>query len=174
MPTEITPAPAASTSPATPLAPATPEPAAGGPNRREGDGPDRRLSAADRRTGLDRRQKTRDEAGYTGPERRSGVDRRDDTGLERRRGPGRRRSDDRRVAEEGEMNSYQFEFVMAVEAYKKVNKRLYPTWTEILEVLTQLGYRKVLHREVHLDNVPEPELIDPAAPTPSGPEKAAA
>jgi len=115
------------------------------------------------------------EPGYPGPERRAGKARRDDTGLERRRGPGRRRSDDRRVAEEGEMNAYQFEFVMAVEAYKKVNKRLYPTWTEILEVLSQLGYRKVLPRDIHLDSVPEPELIDPsAAPAPVDPEKAAA
>ena len=56
------------------------------------------------------------------------------------------------------MNAHQFEFVMAVEAYKKVNKRLYPTWTEILEVLYQLGYRKVQQREVNLESVPEPEL----------------
>ena len=124
----------------------------------EGQGPDRRKSATDRRTGLDRRQLTAEQSGYPGPERRRGTDRREDTGLERRRGPGRRRTDERRVAEEGEMNAEQFEFVMAVEAYKKVNKRLYPTWTEILEVLLQLGYRKVLPREINLQNVPEPEL----------------
>jgi hypothetical protein len=124
----------------------------------DGRGPDRRQSLVDRRTGIDRRQRTAEESGYPGPERRKGGDRRDSTGLERRRGPGRRRTDERRVAEEGEMNAEQFEFVMAVEAYKKVNRRLYPTWTEILEVLLQLGYRKVLPREVHLENVPEPEL----------------
>lgn len=138
-----------------------PAPAAPAAERREGGrqgvGPDRRASAVDRRSGLERRQKARNESGYAGPERRAGKDRRSGTGLERRRGPGRRRSDDRRVAEEGEMNSEQFEFVMAVEAYKKVNKRLYPTWTEILEVLRQLGYRKVLPRTIKLD-VPEPEL----------------
>jgi hypothetical protein len=125
---------------------------------RRGSESDRRKSAVDRRAGLDRRQVTREESGYTGPERRAGVDRRDPTGLERRRGAGVRRSDERRVAEEGEMNAHQFEFVMAVEAYKKVNKRLYPTWTEILEVLYQLGYRKVQQREVKLESVPEPEL----------------
>ena len=125
---------------------------------REGGGPDRRQSVIDRRTGADRRQMTAEQAGYTGPERRSGVDRREATGLERRRGPGRRRSDDRRSAEEGEMNAEQFEFVMAIETYKKVNKRLYPTWTEVLEVVRQLGYRKVEHRDITLDNVPEPEL----------------
>lgn len=123
-----------------------------------GQGPDRRKADIDRRTGLDRRQRTAAQSGYPGPERRSGIDRREQTGLERRRGPGRRRTDERRVAEEGEMNIEQFEFVMAVEAYKKVNKRLYPTWTEILEVLLQLGYRKVLPREINLENVPEPEL----------------
>ncbi len=121
-------------------------------------GPDRRLSRADRRTGIERRQQTRDQANYTGPERRSGTDRRDETGLERRRGPGRRRSDERRSAEEGEMNIEQFEFVMAIETYKKVNRKMYPTWTEILEVVRQLGYRKVEHRDIQLDNVPEPEL----------------
>jgi hypothetical protein len=122
-----------------------------------GRGPNRRQSEVDRRSGLERRQKTAAESGYTGPERRSGVDRRDDTGLERRRGPGRRRSDDRKAAEEGEMTNEQFEFVMAIETYKKVNKRMYPTWTEILEIVRQLGYRKVESRSIKLD-VPEPEL----------------
>ncbi len=56
------------------------------------------------------------------------------------------------------MNTEQFEFVMAIETYKKVNRRMYPTWTEILEIMQQLGYRKVEHREIQLENVPEPEL----------------
>lgn len=118
---------------------------------------ERRQSEIDRRTGLERRQRAREDAGYKGPERRV-ASRRDDTGLERRRGAGIRRSDERRAAEEGEMNTDQFEFVMAVEAYKKVNKKLYPTWTEILEVIRQLGYRKVQAREVQLENVPESPL----------------
>ena len=130
-------------------------------DRREAaEGEDRRRSAVDRRSGIDRRQMTREQAGYTGPERRSGTDRRE-TGLERRRGPGRRRSDERKSAEEGEMNAEQFEFVMAIETYKKVNHRLYPTWTEILEVVHQLGYRKVLPRDIKLFNVPEPEMYKP-------------
>jgi hypothetical protein len=130
-------------------------------DRRDGgaQGPNRRQSVVDRRTGLDRRQATADEqASFSGKERRSGVDRREETGLERRRGPGRRRSDDRKAAEEGEMTAEQFEFCMAIEMYKKVNKRLYPTWTEVLEVVQQLGYRKVAHRTVQLENVPEPLL----------------
>ncbi|HEX3356781.1 MAG TPA: hypothetical protein VHS31_07415 [Tepidisphaeraceae bacterium] len=127
-------------------------------DRREGQGPDRRNTVVDRRVGTDRRQRTSAESGYTGPERRSGVERRADTGLERRRGPGRRRSDDRKAAEEGEMTAEQFEFCMAIQMYKKVNKRLYPTWTEVLEVVNQLGYRKVERRSIHLENVPEPDL----------------
>jgi hypothetical protein len=130
-------------------------------DKRTSEGPDRRNSVVDRRAGLDRRQKTAAQSGYTGPERRvSTRDRRQegDTGLERRRGPGRRLSDDRRCAEEGEMTAEQFEFVMAIQTYKKVNKRMYPTWTEVLEVIKQLGYRKVLHRDLDLPTIPEPEL----------------
>ncbi|HEY1922621.1 MAG TPA: hypothetical protein VGG44_07620 [Tepidisphaeraceae bacterium] len=127
------------------------------PEKRD-EGPDRRLSSIDRRVGIERRHQTRAESAYTGPERRVVDERRDDTGLERRRGPGRRLSDDRRSAEEGEMTAEQFEFVMAIETYKKVNKRMYPTWTEILEVVQQLGYRKTSTRTVDLPNVPEPAL----------------
>src|SRR5262245_41921123 len=126
------------------------------PERRpEEQGDDRRESVVDRRSGLDRRQQPASESGYTGPERRQ-SDRR--TGLERRRGPGRRRSDDRKAAEEGEMTAEQFEFVMAIETYKKVNKRMFPTWTEVLEVINQLGYRKIQTRNIRLDNVPEPTI----------------
>ena len=127
------------------------------PERREEPGPDRRQSVVDRRAGLDRRQQMAEESGYTGPERRV-AERRSSTGLERRRGPGRRRSDDRKAAEEGEMTAEQFEFVMAIETYKRVNKKMFPTWTEVLEVITQLGYRKVEARTIKLANVPEPQL----------------
>jgi hypothetical protein len=36
---------------------------------------------------------------------------------------------------------------------------MYPTWTEVLEIFRQLGYRKVRHRDVNLPHVPEPELV---------------
>ena len=71
----------------------------------------------------------------------SSVDRR--SGWDRRRGPGRRRSAVRRSAEEGEMNDDQFEFIMAIEDYKKANGRPFPSFTEILEIAKALGYRKV-------------------------------
>ena len=81
-------------------------------------------------------------------ERRSNSDRRETVlerriGLDRRRGPGRRRSDERRTAEEGEMNEEQFEFLMAINEYKRVNKRPFPSWTEVLDLIKALGYRKV-------------------------------
>jgi len=76
-----------------------------------------------------------------GEDRRGVVDRR--LGLDRRRGPGRRRSDDRRAAEEGEMTDEQFEFLMAIDQYKRVNNRPFPTWTEVLDVIHALGYRRV-------------------------------
>src|SRR5688500_1994574 len=133
-----------------------------GPHRAADESSDRRETVVDRRIGMDRRQKTREESGYTGPERRAANnDRR--TGLERRRGPGRRRSDDRRSAEEGEMSAEQFEFIMAIETYKKVNKRMFPTWTEVLEVILQLGYRKVERRNINLEDVPEPTIVRKSA-----------
>ena len=73
--------------------------------------------------------------------RASATDRRSD--LDRRRGPGRRRSEDRKAAEEGQMTDEQFEFIKAIDEYKKLNSRPFPSWTEILELIKTLGYRKV-------------------------------
>jgi len=82
------------------------------------------------------------------PERRSGRDRRKTVvdrrlGLDRQRGPGKRLTDERKSAEEGQMSEEQFEFVMAIDEYKRKNTRPFPTWTEVLEVIKALGYRKV-------------------------------
>lgn len=63
--------------------------------------------------------------------------------LDRRRGPGRRRTDYRRDAEEGHMNEEQLEFIKAVDEYKRANGVPFPTWTEILDLVLYLGYRKV-------------------------------
>lgn len=69
------------------------------------------------------------------------IDRR--SGWDRRRGPGHRRTEERRAAEEGEMTDEQFDFLMAIDQYKRANQRPFPTWTEVLEVIKALGYRKV-------------------------------
>jgi hypothetical protein len=76
-----------------------------------------------------------------GPDRRSKTERRSQ--FDRRRGPGRRRTDYRRAAEEGHMNEEQLEFLKAMDEYKRVNSRPFPTWTEVLDVVLYLGYRKV-------------------------------
>ncbi len=102
----------------------------------------RRRSVLDRRTGLDRRR----ESVSVSVDRRSASDRRakkDSVDIDRRRGPGIRRAEDRRAAEEGEMTDEQFEFIMAVDRYKRANSRPFPTLTEILEVFQALGYRKI-------------------------------
>lgn len=63
--------------------------------------------------------------------------------LDRRRGPGRRRTDYRRDAEEGHMNEEQLDFLKAIDEYKRVNSRPFPTWTEVLDIVLYMGYRKV-------------------------------
>jgi len=90
-------------------------------------------------------------------DRRSGVDRRDlqdasETNLERRRGPGRRRTDFLRAAEEGEMSAEQFLFIQAIDAFKRVNGKTFPTWTDVLEVVRKLGYRKTMPTELNLSS----------------------
>ena len=99
------------------------------------DKPDQRKQM--KYSGPDHRKKDRRAA--TG--QRSCVDRR--SGLDRRRGPGRRRTEARRAAEEGEMTDEQFDFIKAIDEYKSINKRPFPTWTEVLDVIKALGYRKV-------------------------------
>ncbi len=41
------------------------------------------------------------------------------------------------------MSDEQFEFLMAIDEYKRKNTRPFPTWTEVLDVIKALGYRKV-------------------------------
>ena len=92
---------------------------------------------------------------YNGPERRVGRERRANrdrrSGLDRRRGPGRRRGDIRRQAEEGEMSDELLEFVMAIDDYKRLNERPFPSWSEVFEIIQYLGYRKVAEQGEHID-----------------------
>ena len=69
--------------------------------------------------------------------------------MDRRRGPGRRRTDYRRAAEEGEMTEEQLAFILAMDEYKRVNNRPYPSLTEVLGVFLYLGYRKVAEPGEH-------------------------
>lgn len=106
------------------------QPTAGAPGSAGGDAgtPNRRKSGRDRRGSVDRR-----------------------AGLDRRRGPGRRRGEVRRAAEEGELSGDLLEFVMAVDEYKRVNDRPYPTISEVFEIVQYLGYRKVDARAKHIN-----------------------
>jgi len=81
-----------------------------------------------------------------GPDRRKSVvdERTDGTGFERRRGPGRRRSDFIKAADEGELTDEQFLFIKAIDAFKHANGKPYPSWTDVLEVIRKLGYRKTM------------------------------
>jgi hypothetical protein len=72
------------------------------------------------------------------------------TGLERKRGRGRRLSEFTKSAEEGEMTTEQFLFLMAIDAFKRGNDRMFPTWTDVLEVIRLLGYRKTMPTELNL------------------------
>ena len=100
----------------------------GDQDRRRADRPDRRKVSGDRRGGINRR-----------------------SGLDRRRGPGRRRGEVRKAAEEGELSGDLLEFVMAVDEYKRVNDRPYPSISEIFEIIHYLGYRKADARAEHIN-----------------------
>ena len=102
-------------------------------------------------------------------DRRSGIDRRQhepasSTNLERRRGPGRRLTDFLRAAEEGELTDEQFTFVMAIDAFKRVNNKTFPSWTDVLEVIRKLGYRKTMPSELNLGSQAADWTEKPDAP----------
>ena len=111
---------------------------------------DRRQNVVDQRSGLDRRDA--DQTPST-------------TNLERRRGPGRRRTDFMRAADEGEMTQEQFNFIMAIDAFKRVNGLTFPTWTDVLEIIRKLGYRKTLDSELNLGERVEDWTERPDAPS---------
>ena len=67
-------------------------------------------------------------------ERRSGKERRDEKGE-------RRRQIDPTTCER-DYTDDEIEFMKAMDQYKRENRRPFPTWSEVLEVLRALGYRK--------------------------------
>lgn len=101
-------------------------------------------------------------------DRRVGIDRRDvapasPTNLERRRGPGRRLTDFVKCAEEGEMSREQYTFLLAIDAFKRVNHKTFPTWTDVLEVIRKLGYRKTMPSELSLGDTVQDWTEKPTA-----------
>jgi hypothetical protein len=75
------------------------------------------------------------------------------------------------------MTDEQFEFLMAIDQYKRVNARPFPTWTEVLEVIKALGYRKVapplpLDQVASGANAPAPDASQSSERPPEGPDQA--
>ena len=48
------------------------------------------------------------------------------------------------------MTAEQFLFLMAIDEFKKANSRTFPQWTDVLEVIHLLGYRKTMPSELNL------------------------
>lgn len=87
------------------------------------------------RRGKDRRTKDRRQRQIpVAVERRSGVDR-------RQQGERRRQIDPTTC--ERDYTEDEVNFMKAMDDYKRLNRRPFPTWSEVLEVLHALGYRKV-------------------------------
>src|SRR5436305_12323207 len=91
----------------------------------------------------DRRGKDRRRDKETDRRKRSipvAVERR--SGTERRERGERRRQVDPTTCER-DYNDDEIVFMKAMDQYKRANRRPFPTWSEVLEVLRSLGYRKV-------------------------------
>ena len=103
-------------------------------------------SVADRRGAEDRRSGKPNN--YCGPERRGHRDRRvlhdRRSGLDRRRDL-RRKEDQaafQKRVEEGNLTLEEIEFVRAIDRYKQKFNRPFPTWSEVLAIVKELGYTK--------------------------------
>jgi hypothetical protein len=66
--------------------------------------------------------------------------------IERRSGGDRRSGERRRQIDpttcERDYSEEEIAFMKAMDQYKRDNRRPFPTWSEVLEVLRSLGYRK--------------------------------
>jgi hypothetical protein len=61
---------------------------------------------------------------------------------------GRRRFVDPTTSER-EYTEAELEFMLAMNEYKRSSGRMFPTWSEVLEVLQGLGYEKVSLRDLN-------------------------
>ena len=92
----------------------------------------------DRRTGEDRREHGERRGENLGhePERRTGGDR-------RQKGPeAERRKAERRI-NEYRLRPEVLEFINAVNEFKSVRQKPFPTWSEIYDIFVRLGYKRV-------------------------------
>ncbi len=70
------------------------------------------------------------------------IERRKANSAEKRRNSERRRQIDPTTCER-DYTDEEIAFMKAMDQYKRDNRRPFPTWSEVLEVLLALGYRKV-------------------------------
>ena len=85
-------------------------------------------------------------------QRRKLSDRRSGEGDAQFQGPERRKTSRRKIERrrqidpttcERDYNDEEIHFMKAMDTYKRQSGRQFPTWSEVLEVLRSLGYRKV-------------------------------
>ncbi len=82
------------------------------------------------------------------PERRKSAASEPVSGEERRKTP-RRKVERRRMIDpttcERDYSADEVEFMKAMDDYKRKSGRMFPTWSEVLEVVRSLGYAKPEH-----------------------------
>jgi hypothetical protein len=71
------------------------------------------------------------------------LDRRGPDGERKPRQVGERRRQVDPTTCERDYNEDEIEFMRAMDQYKRDNRRPFPTWSEVLEVISALGYRRV-------------------------------
>jgi hypothetical protein len=71
--------------------------------------------------------------------------------------PERRRQVDPTTCER-DYNDDEIVFMKAMDQYKRDNRRPFPTWSEVLEVLRALGYRRVADPTALPGNTRSPEV----------------
>lgn len=108
---------------------------------------DRRVKK-ERRAGSERRQKSEP----VGEERRQGD----------RRKVQRRRQIDPTTCER-DYTDEEIEFMQALDAYKRANGRMFPTCSEILEVIRDMGYVRMPQEDVPADDKADSEETNQAA-----------
>jgi hypothetical protein len=89
--------------------------------------------------------------------------------VERRQGQERRNQGERRrqvdpTTCERDYSDEEIVFMKAMDHYKRANRRPFPTWSEVLEVLYALGYRKTAEAS-------ELPGLAPPVPRPSPPRE---
>ena len=102
----------------------------------QGNAPENDVAVSDRRAKRDRRRTDNDRRKKDVP---VAVDRR--SGEDRRHGERRRQIDPTTC--ERDYNDDEIVFMKAMDQYKRDNRRPFPTWSEVLEVVRALGYRRV-------------------------------